>query len=198
MRTCLSNRPVKRLIHSLSKVFVVLFCLWHMAAVGIYALPGDARDSLSLWTKQNLSQNISPYILATSQWQQWNLFSPDPLRRVSEYMLEIQQGTEWIHLTTLKPGSFPWWRHAAQFKMLGSLLEWDAKRDEVVDRFLQLVCQEHSLQSGTPIRLVYRFYVIPAHERMASVSWWWHWEPEVTVAPGLTTICKDQLSGVSF
>ncbi len=161
-----------------------------MAAVGIYALPGDARDGLSLWIKQHGSGTVSPYILATSQWQQWNLFSPDPLRRVSEYVLEVQQGPEWIPLTILKPGSFPWWRHAAQFKMLGSLLEWDAQRDEVIDRFLQLTCREHTLAPGTSIRLAYRFYVIPAHERMASVSWWWNWQPKVTVAPGLMTVCK--------
>lgn len=173
----------------MGKLLIVAFCLWHMGAIGIYALPGDAKDGVTRWLKQNMSRIVSPYILTTSQWQQWNLFSPDPLRRVSEYTIEMQTGNEWEHLTTLKPGSFPWWRHAAQFKMLGSLLEWDAKRDEVIDRFLQLACQEHSLRQRTPIRLVYSFYVIPAHERMASVSWWWNWEPEITRSPGLTTTC---------
>ena len=176
-----------------TKPLIIAFCLWHTAAVGIYALPGDAKDTVSTWVKGHLTRYVSPYILVTSQWQQWNLFSPDPLRRVSEYTLETQREGEWELLTTLKPGSFPWWRHAAQFKMLGSLLEWDAKRDEVVDRFLQLACREHSLQPGTPIRLVYRFYVIPAHERLASVSWWWNWQPEVTVSPGLSTTCKSGL-----
>lgn len=165
-----------------------------MAAVGAYAIPGDARDGLSRWIKQHMSTYVAPYILATSQWQQWNLFSPDPLRRVTEYRLEVQQDPTWVHLQTIKPGSFPWWRHAPQFKMLGSLLEWDAKRDAIVDRFLQLACQEHSLQPGTPIRLVYRSYIIPAHEHLAAVSWWWNWQPEVTVHPGLTTTCNRAFS----
>lgn len=183
----------------LSKALIITFSLWHMGAVGIYALPGDAKDGISTWIKQHLGGSVSPYILAMSQWQQWNLFSPDPLRRVTEYAIETSdRGAPWQELIILRPGSFPWWRHAAQFKMLGSLLEWDAKRDEIVERFLQLQCQEHQLHTGTSIRLVYRYYIVPQHTRTASVAWWWNWVPEVTASPGLTTTCKGQLPDSNF
>jgi hypothetical protein len=173
------------------KVAVVVFCLWHMMAVLVYALPGGSKAA-TLPAVQRIARAVSPYILMTSQWQQWNLFSPDPLRRVTSYVIERQQGDVWKTVLDLHTGTLPWWRHAAQFKMLGSLLDGNTESDlqhRTAERYLQLKCREYALPDASGVRLSYRVYVIPVFDVSMSMDWWLNYTPEESTYVGHETTC---------
>lgn len=177
------------------KVIVVLFCLWQMTAVGVYALPSSSTWQFVHTLQNRLGPVINPYLLITSQWQQWNLFSPDPLRRVTSYAFETPDGSDgWKEIEYLTPGSLPWWRHAAQFKMLGSLLDGNAESDTqhtMAERWLQLRCAAHGLPPGTPVRLTYRYYVLPTQYNSMTVEQWMRYVPEEYSYTGHETACSD-------
>lgn len=178
------------------KVTIILFCLWHMTAVAVYAIPGESQSSIKKFLNEYVNPTVVPYLLITSQWQQWNLFSPDPLRRVMTYEIEIGNGEPdgWILTDNIEPGAFPWWRHAAQFKMLGTLLDGNTESDtqhSLAERYLQLRCQMYGLPDESPIRLTYRYYIIPVQEDSMSVDEWWHYEPEMFGYTGHETRCTS-------
>jgi len=172
-------------------MLIMVFVLWHILAVGVYAIPGDAKDKFSNWTRKTFGNTVRPYILITSQWQQWNLFSPDPLRRVTKYIIEIEEEGRVHVLTTLEPGSIPWWRHATYFKFLGSLLEWHENKEQLIVRFLHAQCAKFDVDAGTSIRLVYNYYIIPKHETVVPVEWWRHFQPDMETWYGTTTTCPS-------
>ena len=68
---------------------VITFFLWHAAAIAAYALP----DSLKVYPPIGqihaaISSATHDYVQATSQWQKWPLFAPNPLRRVVVFIIE--------------------------------------------------------------------------------------------------------------
>lgn len=168
---------------------IIIFCLWHMAAVGVYAIPTDATGAIPGWLRANVQPHVYPYILMTSQWQQWNLFSPDPLRRVMVYAVEADRGGTWEPVVTLGPGAFSTWRHAAELKYLGRLLEGGENQLPLVERFLHVQCREYRLRPGTHLRLVYHWYVIPWLENPLSVSAWQNVVPNWSSSIGSEILC---------
>ena len=174
------------------KVVIVLFCLWHMGAVALYAAPGGSTNGIIMGLRERFSSSVTPYMLWTSQWQQWNLFSPDPLRRVTTYIIErTNEDGQWEVIENLYPGALPWWRHAAQFKMLGSLLDGSDSETQkrLAERYLQVKCRDHGLTDGTPVRLSYSYWVIPYTEESMPVDWWWNYVPEESMYVGHETAC---------
>src|SRR5437764_493460 len=97
---------------------IILFCLWHMTAVAVFLLPQRA------WNRA-IKQLTTPYVLLTSQWQQWDIFSPDPLRRVSFYSLTTDDNAGAKTLLQLDYAHLPWNARAKELKILGRLqAEW--------------------------------------------------------------------------
>lgn len=180
----LAWKPIRQLL-------LILFLLWHGAAVMIFSIPRDAQDPLALWSRTALLPSFSPYILVTSQWQLWNLFSPDPQRRVTTYRIEVQvEDGSWRPLKEIEPGTYSIFRHATHFKMYGGILdEFSAHRQQVADRFLKLLCMEEVLAPGQAIRLLYKFYVIPQLPSPASAEWWHEWSPMPQEYIGHETRC---------
>jgi hypothetical protein len=164
--------------------------LWHAFAVLVFSVPRIATDPLSVWTRAALLPLVSPYMFVTSQWQMWNLFAPDPPRLVTAYRTEISSDGEWRVLTTVRPGTFSVWRHNPRFQLMRNLLRAGVPASAPVEeRYLQLLCREYGLDAGTPIRLTYVQYVIPAHAERASRAWWGAWRPEPLQWPALSTVC---------
>ncbi len=160
-----------------------------MAAVGLYALPTEARDPMTMWAKQTLQPIVQPYILLTSQWQQWNLFSPDPLQRVVTYGIDLDRDGRWERIRSFTPGMESTFRHAAQFKLFGRLLEGNANTLPLVDRFLQLQCVEYHLAAGSRIRLVYHWYILPHPPRALSIAEWSQLHPQPMTFIGSEILC---------
>lgn len=172
------------------KLLLIGFIAWHMFAVLVYSIPREARDMYAVLSRDVLLDVVTPYMYATSQWQLWNMFSPDPLRRVTFYRIETEANDQWYKRTTMQPGTFSIWRHATRFKMLGNLLnESDEPQSRLAGRMLHLLCKEYGLQKGTGIRLVYEYYMIPQHQERASAAWWNAWKPDTYSYVGFTTHC---------
>lgn len=181
---------MKEFLKAMGKIVLVVLLIWHMFAVATYAFPRESDNIINEYVKTRIHPIVTPYMLATSQWQLWNLFAPDPLRRVTIYHIEYQQNGLWKQLRTIQPGSFSIWRHAVQFKMMGNMLtEFSDNPSPIAIRYLHLHCTEHGLEAETPIRLQFEYYVIPQLDRPASVAWWRTWTPDRTIYTGFTTAC---------
>jgi hypothetical protein len=146
------------MLRTIGRWLIILFCLFHMTAIAVYLLPNG-------WLVK-AKEIASPYVLSTSQWQKWDIFSPNPLRRVSMYSIERWKGgdtgiarTEWETLHTLHPSDFPWYERATMMKVLERLEEdeWLAS----VPQFLLSVCAEDPSNKGRTIRLANEYTVIP-------------------------------------
>lgn len=172
-----------------TRAAIILFCLWHMAAIALYALPDAARDPLTVSLRTTLQPIIRPYVLLFSQWQQWNLFSPDPLRRIVTYRVEIDRGDRWEPIRTIEPGVYSTFRHASEFKFLGRLLEGARTTFPLVARFLERQCGELDLATGSHVRLTYLVSVLPLSRESLSVEQWGHLSVPVEIIPGSETLC---------
>jgi hypothetical protein len=151
------------LFRVLAQILVGLFFFWHVAAIGTYAIPIGTEHDLAKQGRAFLTQKFfTPYILTLSQWQQWNLFSPDPMRRVSRYRIEKWADEQWQAVEFIMPGSYEWWRHATHFKMHISMLEKDQEtyHPDLLRHFVLMRCAIHNLPSGTPLRLTYIQYIL--------------------------------------
>jgi hypothetical protein len=178
------------LLRIAGKIILIFFLLWHMFAVAVYSIPRDAKDVFAQWSRIDLLPRVTPYMLITSQWQLWNIFAPDPLRRVTTYRIDIRTTEGWTTLTTVGPGSFSIFRHATHMKLLGNTLdEFKDNRAPIAGRYLHLLCAGHALPAGTPIRLFYDVYVIPFLTEPQTAGWWRMWKPEHSSSLGFTTTC---------
>lgn len=178
------------MLRHVGRLVLVLVLIWHMFAVAIYSIPRDAKDVFATWTRIDLLPTVTPYMYATSQWQLWNIFAPDPLRRVTSYRIEIQKNGVWEPLITIGPDSYSIFRHATRMKLMGNMLdEFSNNRAAIAGRFLTLLCSEHNVPSGTSIRLTYDFYVLPYLTQPQTAEWWSNWQPQYNSNIGFTTTC---------
>lgn len=164
----------------LGKTALVVFILWHMFAIGVYSIPRSANDPLSTWMLATFVRPVAPYLFWTSQWQQWNMFSPDPLRRVTFYTIDIQKNGRWETIERIAPDSLSLWRRATMMKMMGNLFDQDTNgREPFGGKLLELMCTKYEVPPNTPIRMQYEWYVIPAHPTLQPSAWWLQWNPLV-------------------
>lgn len=177
----------------MKKAALVIFILFHMTAVALYAIPWSADDAPTRWVRTHLANRVHPYVLSLSQWQQWNLFSPDPLRRISYFVFQYDHEGTWITLQHYKPGMHSWWRHANRFKLYGEFLDAEStKYHPVIERMLHRLCVTENLQPNTPIRTFRSIAIIPKHDEPMPASWWRTWQPEFRDAPPIETACPDE------
>ena len=163
------------IIRGLLKAVIACFVLWHMTAVLLYNLY-DVDDVPVLGWLQEHRNIARPYLLITSQWQRWNLFSPDPLRRVIEMDIDINLNGEWKTMHTVSHNTVSWWQRASELKIIRRLEE-----DELAElqaRYMHDYCRSRKLAAGTQLRLRKRWFVIPKHEKTLSREWWNTWQPE--------------------
>ncbi len=175
---------------SIGKVLLIGFLLWHMFAVAVYSTPRDSKSDFATLAKSHLIPFVSPYVWMTSQWQLWDIFSPDPVRRVTHYRFDVRDGNDWRELVTLHSGSYSFFNRAINIKMTGNLFsEFQDNRGPFAGRFMQLLCGEYDVASGTSIRLVYIVYVLPYLTEPQTAQWWAAWQPETTERIGFTSTC---------
>ncbi len=142
----------KILVGHIKKACISAFCLWHMAAVGLYLLP----DNLP-WPTPTLKNITKPYMLFFSQWQEWGMFSPNPLRVVPQYSVELDELNSHEVLLRLFPEHLPWWRRAKELKILEHQNMWDV----FGPLYLHSLCLELPNAANHQIRLVRNSYVLP-------------------------------------
>ncbi|TSC59445.1 MAG: hypothetical protein Greene041662_477 [Candidatus Peregrinibacteria bacterium Greene0416_62] len=173
------------------KPAIILFCLFHMTAVASYSVSTAWNIPPLTFVQEMTLPWVRGYLLATSQWQQWNLFSPDPLRRVSRYRLawEVEgmlQEAPWID------EELSYHRKANLTKTLRRL-EDQGHNAPMLLRFLALACHERALPPGTMIRLERAYYILPYAEKPLSLSDWRNYIPEWTTDTMAERPCPDHL-----
>ncbi len=177
-----------KLRNILGKAAIALFCSFHMISIGVFALSPTASDPITNWLNANIRNDAKPYVLLTSQWQRWNLFSPDPLRRVTYYLIEVAEGAEWKRVGIIAPASYGWWRRASELKVARRLEDSETMLP-LRERFLHRECRNVRLPPGTNIRLHRSYYVIPNTPELTSISFWRNFRPEWYDVIDATTSC---------
>jgi len=170
------------------KVGIALFCLWHMAAIALYAMPLGSTSTLMQRMEQEARPKIRPYVLLTSQWQRWSLFSPDPLRQVTTFVIDAQENRAWQPRGEVSPETVAWWHRADELKIV-RMLQKEERYAPLRERYVQLSCPTLDLEPGTNMRLRKRTAVIPLLEEWKPLSWWHSWELEWDEENDVETTC---------
>lgn len=171
---------------ALCKIVIAVFCMWHMAAVGIYSLYTVEGYPVLEWLESK-RDTIKPYVLITSQWQRWNLFSPDPLRRVIEMRIEQLVESQWEEAWAMHPKNVSYWQRAPELKILRRMEGED--NTALQDVYVKRICKQKGIPVGTSVRLTKRWYVIPKHDKTHSTAWWNAWKPVWNETVLIETLC---------
>ncbi len=129
-----------------------------MFAVAAYVLPRDTTSPRWNSVNQKIFSFVRPYILFTSQWQKWDIFSPDPLRRASFYTIDVFDNNEWRAQKTLDAWHLAWRTRAKEIKILERL---EDSWNHLVPYYLKWECKELPDAGGKPLRLIAKSSVIP-------------------------------------
>lgn len=136
---------------------IILFCLFHMAAVGTYLMPSGMFRVVDV-----IHSSTRGYVLLTSQWQKWDIFSPNPIRRVSTYRVERDAGDRWETALTYSFDTLPWWHRAKELKVLGRMADKKSGWNRLVPSYLRSLCGDIEKSAGTELRLVADTVILPA------------------------------------
>lgn len=132
---------------------IMTFCVWHTFAVATYNLPDNKGEWMA--ALHNLS---APYMLMTSQWQKWDIFSPDPQRRSAVYRLEVVDGTGAMIVKRMDSEHMGWAERAKEFKILSRM---EADFGAVIPQYIALYCEEFPEAAGKDLRLVAEVMILP-------------------------------------
>jgi len=175
----------------MKRTLIAAFCIFHMVAVGVYALPDSASKKPGI---QKISQMVRPitrpYMLATSQWQKWPLFAPDPLRRVVEFRIQALENGQWETVERVAGDTIAWWRRGPELKIVRRL-EKEDRKEPIRKQYTRLACAKHNLSPGTRLRLLVDEFLIPKHSTPQTIQWWREWEPEISTRTDLETRCPS-------
>jgi|GEM_PF-687830 len=172
---------------ALKRPLIVLFCFWHMAAVAIFVMPTALQQTVIGRARASVYPWIAPYMFVTSQWQQWNLFSPNPLRKVTNYVLQAKTGGRWKDIADFNRSTIQVWRRADELKILRTIEDKNKLLSPIAERFLREQCARVAV--GTSLRLIYRSYVLPPLLKPLPPVWWRTYVPEKSDVPGAITRC---------
>lgn len=132
---------------------IIIFCLWHMFAVAGYLLP--TKDT----SFDPLRQIAVPYVLSLSQWQKWDIFSPNPLRRNSVYIIERNAGDRFEKAMIMDFVHLSWRERAKELKILGRLQDsWKT----LLPSYLLSLCRRTADARGTDVRLLVHTTILPS------------------------------------
>lgn len=135
-------------------ILIVGCCLWHMFAIAAYLLPANSEG-----ITQSIRQLSVPYILSLSQWQKWDIFSPNPLRRNSVYRIERNAGDRWETAMIIDFSHLAWHERAKELKVLGRLQDsWKA----LLPDYLMSYCPRIPGGPGSDVRLLVATTIVPS------------------------------------
>ena len=169
---------MKEYLRLYGKTAVMVLVILHMAAVLSFSIPSQAQGAVAGFLRDRVRPELAGYLLATSQWQEWNLFAPDPQREVRTFAMDKESGLRWEPVASFEAGSFPWWRHATYAKLLpATLMKERLDYDVFRERFLQILCDDMDIAPHTMVRLREETKVTPYTDTHQSDAWWDAMEP---------------------
>jgi hypothetical protein len=191
--------PVRTFFHRLGRILIVLFCMWHMTAVAAYALPDPAKDRVATWIKERIRPYVRPYMYISSQWQQWNLFSPDPLRRVTTYELTAQDnyGTR-FPLRRIGIGTMGWWRDSDEVTILRKIEE-SKDPQPILNRYTSAFCRPLGIPPSLEIGIAGEIRVLPKAQPVGD-KWWMFPDPQPKPYSSIFISCEnlDRVADILF
>lgn len=131
-----------------------------MFAVAAYLLPTEYTDTVGR-TMKIMNRLSAPYVLSLSQWQKWDIFSPDPLRRVTDFRIESRVVDVWRTERVFTYDTLSWHERAKELKVLGRL-EYGWER--LIPSYLSAACRELGIGSSE-VRLVAEYWILPMNLR---------------------------------
>lgn len=149
---------------------VILFCCWHMTAVLAVTIPDSAASSVAIVIRGGIQPIVRPYINWTTQWQMWDLFSPNPSNWITEARMEALVGSSWILVRHVAPETVSIWRQADEFKIQQRMEQEDGQPQRA--RALQLLCVEENIPEGTPVRMMLTSRYLNRDEAIPHASDW--------------------------
>ncbi len=158
-----------------------------MAAVGIFSIQRVNRSGILPWLRIP-DRYLSPYILMTSQFQSWDMFSPDPTRRLKEIRIETMQNGTWSLSRLVDGKHLGSFKRAPELKYLDMIQAYPSLKP-LEEPYIQDVCRSDHLKPGTPIRMRIRRAVLPMPEDRNSIDAWRQWRPEWSEWIDHTTSC---------
>lgn len=161
----------------LGRLLIIAFCVWHMIATAIYVIPDESKNAPAKAIQAFIMPAAQPYLYATSQWQKWNIFSPDPIRRVSSYFFEIEKEGSWHPLLDVRPREIAWWKRSRELKVLRRTEEGG---QAAAQAYLRYLCRIGLAPAGAHIRLRREYYVIPTGVEVRSMGGWQAFSPQTT------------------
>ncbi len=144
-----------------------LFCLWHCAAVALYLMSVPSLPYLSTAIAKAKS-TTTPYMQTLSQWQAWDIFSPDPMRRSSAYRIDVFENGVWKPVRTIDYASLHEYERAKELKILARLEDNWAM---LVPFYLRPYCVGIPQSQGKTVRLVAVSVILPSRlDQLATLS----------------------------
>lgn len=161
---------------------------------GLCSKPIEKQYEFKKRWQRTIRRKVRPYLLITGQWQRWNLFSPDPLRRNSTYLMDVEVGEdEWRTFKIITPNKVQWWRRAFTLKTMRRL-EQEDKHGPIRDRFLQLHCMLEGIRPGRKVRMRKKYFVLEKTPALSDPEYWAEWEPEWKEKPFGEATCPETLN----
>lgn len=176
----------------LAKAGVAMFFFWHAGVIAIGTIPQHDAGAVSTALLTHAVPVVQPYLLLTSQWQNWDLFSPDPMRRMSRYRIEarVKGEPQWRILKTIEPASDRLWR-SDEFAFWQRLEDGGPGTEELWRRTAQSLCEPLGLSDDSLIAIVVEYTILP--DKPVRGNWglwrtmtkgsWQSWTPVVTPCP---------------
>ncbi len=170
---------------TLGKIAIGTFCVWHMFAVLAFTLPGNLSNTVNT-TLESYGLNedranileilrwkvAGPYLISLSQWQQWNMFSPNPSRIVVTMQVEKKvTDAMWQSIRVVDPEHLSWWQRSREIKMLYSL-GLDSGKAPLERFILPSECRLFGLPEGTQLRLILTRYLLPKGDAPRDKEFW--------------------------
>jgi hypothetical protein len=173
----------------LQRAGIVLFCIWHMVAVAVFVIPAQAQGTATQALREHVLPIVRPYLLITSQWQNWDLFSPDPMRRTTRYRVDALTAGFWKPVKILEPALQHFWR-SDEFSYVIRLEDGGVGVEDLWLRYVRALCAPLGLPEATPVRLVVEYAILPASAPAEGwEAWrgnaanWFQWQAAITPCP---------------
>jgi hypothetical protein len=169
---------LRRWATAIGKIALVGFLGWHMGVVGVSTLPDRTSSQFIQNLRGSVAPYSDPYMFATSQWQNWAMFSEGSFSRIFKHEMQAWNAKTNMWETVQKLGFkdlpiLTTARDTALLRSIDSDTAWPER-----ERYLQLQCAELGLSPGTWVRMNYQYFDMPLPEEPLPGNWWENWEPD--------------------
>lgn len=182
------------------EVCIMLFCVFHVWSVFSFSAPSSLMKTVPLVQKVRdmTSYYVDPYLRLTSQWQSWNLFAPNPLRRVVNFSIIRTDGPTPLLVEDISPESLEWYRASVELKTVRRLEKKSKDQIALREAYLQDACRRYQLDTSATLQLMISRHIVPHHTETKSFWWWRDWQPRWSQYADVSVQCRSRQTSLHF